>query len=72
MLSVRQWLKGPAMHWVDSLCVILNAGVITLYHVKLLSEFPTLHYQLGQLIPVFLYLLILLEGGRLIGEGTTF
>lgn len=61
MQAIRHFFNSPTMHWFDTLLVMINALVITLFNTAAFSEDPNLHANLGLLVRIFLYVFVTLE-----------
>jgi len=61
MKSIRKNQAESAVHWIDTILVVINAIIITLFNMAVFKETSAVHEMLGQLISVVLYVFVLIE-----------
>lgn len=72
MRSIQKCLNGSVVHWADTVLVLINALVITLFNMAVFSHNLPVHQFLGQLSHLFLYFFIVIEISRILLERRNF
>lgn len=61
MTSTCKNMTESAVHWLDTALVIINAVIVTLFNMAVFKDNLPVYEALGQLIPIFLYLFVVIE-----------
>lgn len=72
MQAKHHFFNSPTMHWIETILVVINAVVITLFNMSAFGSDSSLHATLGTLVYIFLGIFILIEIGRIIAFRSSF